>query len=224
MNAPLTNLVEQAVLDQMRAKASFTALDISNRLKADRYAVQHRQVAETVREIFESGAMAHYDYDREIIPVVTDCGAKTARAFLYHFQEVRPRTYQARNQRALPPVPSDQARDLSDCIAANVLPPLLRPTRPLRRPGRRRVRRDGALGIPKSLLTQLGWTDGSRLALTVESGRLVIQASATGGEALRVWNGQRLRICRTKLHRGALTAEGVVVEVDGAGLSVSASA
>ncbi len=224
MNAPLTNLIEQAVLDQMRAKTSFTALDISNRLKADRYAVQHRQVAETVREIFESGAMAHYDYDREIIPVVTDGGAKTARAFLYHFQEVRPRTYQARSQSALPPVPSDQARNLSDCMAAGILSLLPRPARFLRRPGRRRVRQDGALGIPKSLLAQLGWTDGSRLALTVSDGRLVIQASATGGGVLRVWNGQRLRICRTKLHCGALTAEGVVVEVDGVGLSVSASA
>ena len=45
-NIPLTNLVEQAVLDQMRAKASFTALDISNTLKFERYPVQHREVAE----------------------------------------------------------------------------------------------------------------------------------------------------------------------------------
>ena len=64
----ITNLVEQAVLNQMRAKASFTALDISNHLKGERYPVQHREVAETVREIYESGAMHYYDYERETIP------------------------------------------------------------------------------------------------------------------------------------------------------------
>lgn len=221
MNTSLTALVEQAVLDQMRARASFTALDISNRLKAERYPVQHRQVAETVREIFDSGAMAHYDYDRESIPVVTDGGAKTTSAFLYHFQEVRPCAYQARSQSALPPVPPDQARDLSDAPTAGAA---LLPSRPARFPRcrGRRTRRDGALGIPKSLLAQLGWTDGTRLALTVNDGRLVIEAWSTGAEELRVWEGQRLRICRTKLHGGALTAESALVAVDGAALSVSA--
>ena len=221
MNVPLTNLIEQAVLDQMRTKASFTALDISNRLKSERYPVQHREVAEAVREIFQSGAMSFYDYERELIPVVTDGGAKQTRAFLYHFAETRLHTYQMRRQDALPPVAPDRAKDLADSVHASPIPVLHRPSRPASH-RRRRTRRDGALGIPRSLLGQLGWADGSRLALSVEAGRIVIKASGTGEEPLKIWRGQRLRICRTKLGLGALTAERVTVEIEGSALKVSA--
>ncbi len=223
MNAQLTNLVEQTVLDQMRAKESFTALDISNRLKAERYSVQHRAVAEAVREIFESGAMAHYDYDRETIPVVTDGGAKMTRAYLYHFQETRPRTYQTRNQDSLPPVPLDQARDLSDSAAATPLPVLPRPAHPPRKSGsRQQARRDGALAVPQRMLRQLGWSDGQGLSLSGDAGRIVITTSVTGDKPLKIWNGQRLRICRTKLNIGALRAESVTVEVEGDTLRIAA--
>ena len=223
MNPPLTNLIEQAVLDQMRAKASFTALDISNRLKSERYPVQHREVAEAVREIFQSGAMSFYDYEREMIPVVTDGGAKMTRAFLYHVQEVRPRTYQDRSQSALPPVPADQAGDLSDGTAATPLPILPRPARtPCKPVGRRRARRDGALAVPQRILRQLGWPDGLGLSLSEDAGRIVVAASATGDKPLKVWNGQRLRICRTKLEIGGLKAESVTVKVEGNALRIAA--
>ena len=224
MNIQLTNLVEQAVLDQMRAQAGFTALDISNRLKADRYPVQHRDVAAVVRDIYQSGAMAHYDYERKLIPVVTDGGAKQAQAFLYHFTETRPRTYQTRSQDALPPVPADQARDLADSAAATALPILSRsaPSSPRKSGGKRRSRRDGALAVPSEILRQLGWPDGLCLSLSGEAGQIVIEASHAGEKPLKIWSGQRLRICRTKLRLGALTAERVTVEVEGSALKVTA--
>ena len=219
-NLPLTNLIEQTVLDQMRNKASFTALDISNRLKQERYRVQHREVAEIVREIFQSGAMGFYDYDRELISVVTEGGAKAAQAFLYHFQEVRPRTYQVRTQDALPPPAPDRARDLADTAYASPIPVLHRPTRSVS--GRRsRSRRDGALAVPCGLLRQLGWSAGICLSVDAEAGGLVLRPVTDGGKA-RVWNGQRLRVCRRTLRLGALSADCVIVEVEGTGLKVLA--
>lgn len=220
----ITNLVEQAVLDQMRAKASFTALDISNHLKAERYPVQHREVAETVREIYESGAMAHYDYERETIPVVTAGGTKQARAFLYHVQEVKPRNYRTRDLTALPPVSADQARDITDSVPAGPSGIPSRPARPaanfLPKSPRRR-RRDGALAVPKRALAQLGWPDGTRLSLRQDGGQVIIGSAPGGPAALTVWGGQRLRICRTVLRTASLSADAVTLEVSGGELRLA---
>ena len=62
MNTQIVNIVEQKVLERMRAKDSFTALDISNASR-QRFPVRHGEVAEIVRDIFQSGAMDFYDYD-----------------------------------------------------------------------------------------------------------------------------------------------------------------
>ena len=225
MTTALTNLIEQAVLDRMRAKASFTALDISNHLKTERYPVQHREVAETVREIYESGAMAYYGYERETIPVITAGGTKQARAFLYHWEETKPRTYQTRDLSALPPVPPVQARDIADSAPAGPGCVLPRPARPAAasapRAARRRVRRDGALAVPKRALAQLGWPDGTRLSLRQDGGHMVIGTAPGGVAALTVWGGQRLRICRTVLRTASLSADMVIVEVDGDKLRVA---
>ena len=221
----ITNLVEQAILDRMRAKASFTALDISNHLKAERYPVQHREVAETVREIYESGAMAYYDYERETIPVITAGGTKQARAFLYHFQEVKPRTYRTRDLAALPPVSPSQARDITDSAPAGPSGILPRPARPAAnfppKSPRRRVRRDGALAVPKRALAKLGWQDGTRLSLRQDGGHMIIGSQSGGPAALTVWGGQRLRICRTVLRTASLSADTVTVEVEGVELRVA---
>ena len=221
----ITNLVEQAVLNQMRAKASFTALDISNHLKGERYPVQHREVAETVREIYESGAMHYYDYERETIPVITAGGTKQARAFLYHFQETKPRTYQTRDLAALPPVAADQARDMTDSVPAGPARVLPRPPRSASvsapKAPRRRNRRDGALAVPKQALAQLGWPDGTRLSLRQDGGHMVIGSTPGDSAALTVWGGQRLRICRTLLRTASLSADMVTVEVEGKELRVA---
>lgn len=211
-------------MDRMRAKASFTALDISNHLKAERYPVQHREVAETVREIYESGAMAYYDYERKTIPVITAGGTKQARAFLYHWEETKPRTYQTRDLAALPPVPADQARDIAGSAPAGPASVLPRPVRPatasLPKSPRRRVRRDGALAVPKQALAKLGWPDGTRLSLRQDGGYMVIGSAPGGSAALTVWGGQRLRVCRTVLRAASLSAATVMVEVSGGELRV----
>ncbi|MDQ2800318.1 MAG: AbrB/MazE/SpoVT family DNA-binding domain-containing protein [Armatimonadota bacterium] len=225
MNAQITNIVEQAVLERMQARASFTALDVSNSLKAERYPVTHREVAAVVRDVFGSQAMGYYDYERKLISVVTEGGAKTTQAFLYHHAEVRAREYQTRDLTALPPVSPDQARDLADCAAASPLPILpgrVKSPRGSKPPKPSRVvrrRQDGALAIPRLLVEQLGWAVGDALALRCENGKMLVRPQSGPDDAcLRVWGGQRVRVCKTKLRLGTLTAETVTVEMDGNGL------
>lgn len=225
MNTQITPLVEQAVVERMRAKAGFTALDISNTLKSDRYPIKHGDVAPIVRDIYASGAMAFYDFDRHLIDVVTGGGAKKAQAFLYLHRETREREYTTRRQDSLPLVPSAQAHDLSDSVPAGPVAILPRPQRPPRShisPGHRQQhRRDGALAIPRALVMRLGWSVGATLALDTEPGSLKLTPAAHDGP-VRVWDGLRIRLCRRKLRLSALTAGDVTVEIDGNGLKVAA--
>lgn len=216
VSSALTALVEEAVEVRMKAREPFTALDISNGLKARRLPVRHGEVAGVVREIFASGAMNHYDYDRRRIDVVTDGGAKRTQTFLYLHEETKEREYTDRAQNALPPVPADQACSLDDAVPANnPLSPLVAAGRARQGGARQRRnrsiggaalrgdRRDGALPIPRALAREAGWSVGDVLALSVD-------ASAQGGftltpgegiteKAVRVWGELRVRVCRTKL-------------------------
>ena len=82
MDAQVTNIVEQTVLERMQAKASFTALDISNALKADVIpsgTARWRRPSAT----FWIGRDGCSGFDRQVIDVVTDGGAKKTQAFLY---------------------------------------------------------------------------------------------------------------------------------------------
>jgi hypothetical protein len=228
MQTLVTNVVETVILARLQAKESFTALDISNALKTDRYPVRHREVAAIVRDLYASGALDSFGYEQTLIPVATEGGTKAAEAYLYHHRSVRPEDYQNRNQDALPPVAPDQARDLSDCVAADPLGVLPRPARG-HRAGRRQTgarrgangRRDGALSIPQSLLAQLGWLVGSLLCVKAEPGRLILGADS-GDSTVRVWGGQRLRVCKTKLRLGALAADIAALEVVGDSLHIVA--
>jgi len=121
-------IVEGAVEARMRAKEPFTALDISNALKGQNYPVRHREVSTVVRDIYDSGAMAHYEYERKMIDVRTDGGQKRAQAWLYLHDEHKDRDYSTtlRAQDALPPVTDAQARNLDDVApAGNPLSPLV---------------------------------------------------------------------------------------------------
>lgn len=225
MNTQITPLVEQAVVERMRARASFTALDISNALKSDRYPIKHGDVAGIVRDIYASGAMAFYDFDRRLIDVVTEEGAKKAQAFLYLHRETREREYTARGQDSLPLVPSAQARDLSDCVPAGPVTPPWRSQRPPRSCGsqghRQQSRRDGALAIPRALVVRLGWNIGATLALDSQPGALKLTPTNQDGP-VRVWDDLRIRLCQRKLRLGALTAGNVTMEIDDDGLKISA--
>lgn len=226
MNTQIISLVEQAVVERLRSRASFTALDISNALKADRYAVTHGQVAEIVRDIYGSGAMDFYDYDRRLIDVTTDGGAKQTRTFLYLHGGTKERDYTARQQSSLPRVPQDIARDLSDCVPACPVPILARPAGHPRvqsgRGSRKELRRDGALAIPRFLVAQLGWTAGLALGLTVDASQ--VRLAPGGCIPVQVWDGLRVRISKRKLRRSALIAGQVTVEIDGDGLTLTAQA
>lgn len=121
MNTHLTDAVEAAALQKMQNRESFTALDISNLLKATQLPFRHREVSEVVREIYASGAMGCLGYDRTLIPVWTEGGSKPAEAYLYHHEDVDPLDYTARSQNALTPVPLSLSRDLTDTTAQDLL-------------------------------------------------------------------------------------------------------
>ncbi len=225
--AAMTTLVEEAVEAKLRSRDPFTALDISNELKARSFPVRHGEVAVVVRDIYASGAMGHYDYDRRLIDVVTESGKKRTQAFLYLHDAVKERQYTARSQDALPPVPPDQARSLDDAVAAgNPLSPLatIHQTGKTSRPRalspakRSRHRRDGALPIPRALVQQAGWQVGATLALSVNgtAGLRLEPASNGSGDAaiVRVWGDLRVRVCRTKLRGTALTIGSVRFQVE----------
>ncbi len=224
MNTQIVSLVEQAVAERLRSQASFTALDISNALKSDRYAVTHGEVAEIVRDIYGTGAMDFYDYDRRLIDVATDGGARKAQAFLYLHDGAKERDYTARHQTSLPRVPADAARDLSDSVPAGPVSILPRPTRPPRprasHSGRRhKPRRDGAFAVPSSLVAQLGWTVGMSLGLKMDAG--CVRLTPDGDVPVRVWDGQRVRICRRKLCLcGLLKVNVLSVVLDSDGLRI----
>ncbi len=239
----LTNVVENETMGRMQARDSFTALDISNALKTAKYSVRHREVAEVVRDIYKSGAMQHFDYDRQLIRVTTEAGVKTTEAYLYHHQSVRPDDYANLNQDALPPVPADQARDLFDCVAADPLGLLHRVSTANAAAICRKTqnkawqtgggRRDGALPVPSRIIAQLGWADGSDLSIRAEAGRLIVEPlsaamtplvfGTTPNPMVRVWSGRRVRICKSKLRLGTvdLNADAVTVVVEGGCLSIA---
>jgi hypothetical protein len=121
MNTQLTNAVEAVILTKMQSGESFTALDVSNAIKAAQLPFRHREVSAVVREIYDSGAMAYFDFERALIPVWTEGGAKAAEAYLYHPENVNPLDYTTRSQDALPPVASTQARDLTGTTAQDML-------------------------------------------------------------------------------------------------------
>lgn len=235
---PLMNVVESEVLNRMQAKDSFTALDVSNALKTAKYPVRHREVAEIVRDIYTSGAMAYYDYDRHLIDVTINGGTETAQAYLYQHQTARVSDYAKLHQDALPPVPANQARDLSDCVAADSLGLLQRsPTgHPIRNWSRKAAgacrsahgRQDGALAISRVLIAQLGWTDGEQLSVRAEPGQLVVESPASvvtsshNAPIVKVWSGRRVRICKTKLNLGGFAAPDVSVSIDGSRLCIAA--
>ena len=92
-------LTEGVVRERLTRREPFTAIDVSNALKARSYPVRHREVAEVVRALWESGLMGLFDYRRALIPVAADGGAKAAQAYLYLHDEDSEDDYDARDRR-----------------------------------------------------------------------------------------------------------------------------
>ncbi len=112
------NVVEQTVWEAMQSGESFTSLDISNNLKRQRFPMKHRESAEIIRMIYDTGAMNSCGYLRELIHVQADGRQEVATTWLYRHESVDPNEYQNRDQIALPPVPKELARDMDDCVSA----------------------------------------------------------------------------------------------------------
>jgi hypothetical protein len=235
-------LTAELVESRLRAGDLFTTLDISNGLKLRRFPVRHGEVAQAVRKIYDSGALDRFAYNRALIDVNTDNGATITQAYVYLPQTARPADYARRIQDALPPVADNAARDLLAC-AAPVTSSLLTPTTGARRRGsggpRSRVRRDGALPVPRQLVRQAGWNvndtvelyyipaSGGTPSALVLSPALSPKPLGSAKVPVRVWKDLRVRVCRTSLRRaasgdalpqlplpsGAWTVQGGVIQV-----------
>ena len=103
----LVEAVDRVLLELTTSSESFTALDVSERVKQDHLpAARHREVAKHVREAFGpdglQGNKAHADgYAVSTIVVSGD-----REALLYHPRGVPTSDYTSRSQRATPPAPT----------------------------------------------------------------------------------------------------------------------
>ena len=120
----IMNVVEQAVWEAMQSGESFTSLDISNSLKRQRFPLRHRDSAEVIRMIYDTGAMNSCGYLRELIQVQANGREEVATAWLYRHESVDPNEYQDREQIELPPRPEracERSRRLRLRISARVV-------------------------------------------------------------------------------------------------------
>ncbi|MBC8142914.1 MAG: hypothetical protein H7Y38_15935 [Armatimonadetes bacterium] len=214
-------LATEAMETKMNRGESFTALDISNALKARNFPVRHREVSAVVRGLYAGGGMSAFGYDRELITVSTPGG--TEKAYLYAHATV-PDGYADDAQSALAPVPPARARALDDAVPAGASLPTLaeialqgmvgtavihgsgttafRKARRVSGQQRGAFRRDGAVSVPRKLIEEAGYQEGDLLLLThdAQTGTLVLAPVQTGvlGAFVKVWADLRVRIARSK--------------------------
>lgn len=221
-------LATDAMETKMNRGESFTALDISNALKARNFPVRHREVSAVVRGLYAGGGMTPFGYDRVLIPVTTAGGSE--QAYLYQLCAA-PDSYADDAQSALAPVPQTRARPLDDAVPAGAPLPGLAgialagmvgtaiihgsgatASRRAQQPHtpRSAFRRDGAVAVPRKLIEQAGYQEGDLLLLThdAKTGTLVLTPALapvltpvqTGvlGAFVRVWADLRVRIAQTK--------------------------
>ncbi len=220
----ILTLATSAMESKMNTGESFTALDISNTLKAKSFPVRHREVSAVVRGLYAGGGMTAFGYARELIAVSTPDGS--AQAYLYRQIGQTASDYVGDAQNALPPVPTDRARPLDDVVPAGMpLSPLAGAAlqgmvgaaviggsgatawgKPSPARTRGAFRRDGALAVPRNLIEQSGFREGDLLVLTRDArtdtlvlGPVPIGSAAVAGAIVKVWRDLRVRIARTKL-------------------------
>ncbi|MBC8135935.1 MAG: hypothetical protein H8F28_08635 [Fibrella sp.] len=220
----ILTLATEAMEAKMNAGEPFTALDISNALKAKNLPVRHREVSAVVRGLYAGGGMTAFGYVRDLIYVSTPDGS--AQAYLYRHGTQAPADYTLDAQDALPPVPTDRARALDDAVpAGEPLSPLADIALQgmvggavirgggstaygvsLPRRTRSAFRRDGAIAVPRNFIEQAGYQVGDLLVLThdAQTDTLALQAAAPGaagviGAFVKVWGDLRVRIAKTKL-------------------------
>ena len=138
--------VARRVMDRFTCEGFlFTALDISNEVKAALPGVRHREIAPIVRDLFEDGVMGD-SYRQTLIDVQLPTGQST-QAFLYHLENDDPDDYAGtqRQQRAIAPVPVQQL------VQGGVIPAELVIE----------IGKDGRARIPRLFLERYGLTSGT---------------------------------------------------------------
>lgn len=227
----ILTLATEAMEAKMNAGEPFTALDISNVLKAKNFPVRHREVSAVVRGLYAGGGMTGFGYVRDLISVSTPDGS--AQAYLYRHNSQSLADYARDAQDALPPVPSDRARALDDAVpAGEPLSPLAETAlqgmvggavisghggtaygTPAPRRTRGSFRRDGAVAVPRSFIEQAGYQVGDLLVLThdAQTDTLTLQAvppttPGVMGAIVKVWGDLRVRIAKTKLRIAGYSA------------------
>ena len=219
----ILTLATEAMETKMNAGEPFTALDISNVLKAKNFPVRHREVSAVVRGLYTGGGMNAFGYVRNLILVSTADGS--AQAYLYHHNSQTPSDYGQDAQNALPPVAADRARVLDDAVPAGIPLSILAQTalqgmvgtavihgngttalgKQTPRRSRGAVRRDGAVSIPRRLIEQAGYQHGDLLVLkhdpqtnTLTLQSVPAQTPGIMGAFIKVWGDLRVRISKTK--------------------------
>ncbi len=243
----ILTLATEAMETKMNAGEPFTALDISNVLKARNLPVRHREVSAVVRGLYVGGGMGAFGYVRDLIYVSTPDGS--AQAYLYHHGTQAPADYTLDAQDALPPVPPARARPLDDAVPAGEPLSALAETAlrgmvggavisgsgntaygtPAPRRTRGAFRRDGAVAVPRSFIEQAGYQVGDLLVLThdAQTDTLALQAAPAGttgviGTFVKVWSDLRVRIAKTKLRVAgyAVPVQKPNFALDGGGLRI----
>jgi hypothetical protein len=82
MSVQNSRAIRDSILQRMIDCESFTALDVYNNLKPRLVCVQYREVADSVRKMFEAGAMETYGYTRQLTEVTVE-GDHVVQACIY---------------------------------------------------------------------------------------------------------------------------------------------
>jgi len=160
--------VNDIVTALMNDVTSFTSLDVSNLVKREGFSnVRHRNVAEEVRNLYDSGDMDQCSYERTIIDVTLANGS-VKQAFLYHHCMTDPDTYNRRSQVAIPPA-NVPAVATTGAPGYTTTPTPAAPTPAPATPAAaatpapvqaRNQKGDCRLEVPASWVRELGWADG----------------------------------------------------------------
>jgi len=159
MNPNVVAAIEKIVLAFAKDGKMFTALDVSNTVKEQGHHVRHRDIAPVVRDIYEGGALSHFNYERSLIDVTLEDGTST-QTFLYYKQGADTNQYFARSQKAIDiysdddvtPVTVSTSRVTGVASVITALQSTVKST-----PGHTKVARwaDGRIALPTRFCKQL---------------------------------------------------------------------
>lgn len=69
MNNQINTVIRNIILQKLGDGDDFTALEITNYIRNMYFMVRYKEVAETIREMFEVGSIQSHGYDRSLIEI-----------------------------------------------------------------------------------------------------------------------------------------------------------